>query len=65
MQNVVNKPTRVIPTTQYLIDLIVKTKLSLVGKSGALLLGLSDNWVTLKLNSKRPPSKIIPADQKF
>ena len=62
MQNVVNEPTRVTPTTQSLIDLIVTTKVNLVGKSGALPLGLSDHWLTyatLKLKSKRPPPKII------
>ena len=62
MQNVVNEPTCVTPTTQSLIDLIVTTKVNLVGKSGALPLGLSDHcltYATLKLNSKRPPPKII------
>ena len=62
MQNVVNEPTRVTPTTQSLIDLIVTTKVNLVGKSGALPLGLSDHcltYATLKLKSKRPPPKII------
>ena len=62
MQNVVNEPTRVTPTTQSLIDLIATTKVNLVGKSGALPLGLSDHcliYATLKLNSKRPPPKII------
>ena len=39
MQNVANEPTRVTPTTQSLIDLIVTTKVNLVGKSGALPLG--------------------------
>ena len=44
------------------IDLIVTTKVNLVGKSGALPLGLSDHcltYATLKLKSKRPPPKII------
>ena len=62
MQNVVNEPTWVTLTTQSLIDLIVTTKVSLVGKSGALSLRLSDHcltYATLKLNSKRPPPKII------
>ena len=62
MQNVVNEPNRVTPTTQSLIDLIVTTKVNLVGKSGVLPLGLSDHcltYATLKLKSKRPPLKII------
>ena len=61
MQNVVNEPTCVTRTTQSLIDLIMTTKVNLVGKSGALPLGLSDHcltYATLKLNSKRPPVKI-------
>ena len=62
MQNVVNEATRVTPTTQPLIDLIVTTKVNLVGKSRALPLGLSDHcltYATLKLKSKRSPPKII------
>ena len=46
MQNVVNEPTRVTPSTQSLIDLNVTTKVNLVGKFRALPLGLSDHCIT-------------------
>ena len=67
MQNVVNEPTRVTPTTQSLIDLIVTTKVNLVGKSGALTA-----WVIRSLSylrnsqakQQKTPTQNYP-DQKF
>jgi len=62
MQNVINQPTRVTPTTKSLIDLIVTTKVNLIRQSGVTPLGISDHglvYATLKLTNKRPPPKII------
>ena len=62
MQNVVKEATRVTPTTQSLIDLIVTTKTELVRKTGVLPLGISDHSLihaTLRLTSKIPPPKVI------
>ena len=57
MQNVVNEPTRVTPTTQSLIDLIATTKVNLVGKSGSLPLGLSDHCTSYLRNSQAKQQK--------
>ena len=62
MQNVINEPTRVTPTTSSLIDLIVTTRKDLVTSSAAVPLGLSDHnliYATLRLKNKRPPPTII------
>ena len=65
MQNVINEPTRVIPTASSLIDLIVTTRKDLVTSSAAVPLGLSDHsliYATLRLirlKNKRPPPTII------
>ena len=52
MQNVINEPTRVTPTTSSLIDLIVTTRKDLVTSSAAGPLGLSHHnliYATLRL----------------
>ena len=62
MQNVINEPTRVTPTTSSLIDLIVTTRKDVVTSSAAVPLGLSDHnliYATLRLKNKRPPPTII------
>ena len=62
MQNVINEPTRVIPTASSLIDLIATTRKDLVTSSAAVPLGLSDHnriYATLRLKNKRPPPTII------
>ena len=62
MQNVINEPTRVTPTTSSLIDLIVTTRKDLVTSSATVPLGLSDHnliYATLRLKNKRPPPTII------
>ena len=62
MQNGINEPTRVTPTTSSLIDLIVTTRKDLVTSSAAVPLGLFDHnliYATLRLKNKRPPPTII------
>ena len=60
MQNVINEPARVTPTTSSLIDLIVTTRKDLVTSLAAVPLGLSDHsliYATLRLKNKRHQNK--------
>ena len=59
---VLTLPTRVTPTCESLIDLIVTSKKELIHSSGVFHLGISDHSLihaSIRLTRKRPPAKII------
>ena len=58
----ITSPTRVTPTCESLIDLIVTSKKELIHSSGVFHLGISDHSLihaSIRLTRKRPPAKII------
>ena len=62
MQNVITTDTRVTPTSNTLIDLIVTTRKDLVRNAGSYPLGISDHnlvYAVVRLVCKRPPPKFV------
>ena len=62
LENTITSPTRVTPTCESLIDLIVTSKKELIHSSGVFHLGISDHSLihaSIRLSRKRPPAKII------
>ena len=62
MQNVITSDTRVTPTSNTLIDLIVTTRKDLVRNAGSYPLGISDHnlvYAVVRLVCKRPPPKFV------
>ena len=62
LENTITSPTRVTPTCESLIDLIVTSKKELIHSSGVFHLGISDHSLihaSIRLTQKRPPAKII------
>ena len=62
MQNVITTDTRVTPTSNTLIDLIVTTRKDLVRNAGSYPLCISDHnlvYAVVRLVCKRPPPKFV------
>jgi len=64
LENTITSPTRVTPTCESLINLIVTSKKEFIHSSGVFHLGISDHSLihaSIRPTRKRPPAKIIKA----